>query len=562
MNLYTINALKCSKIITNNYSTSFSLGIRFLGKKYRKAIYAIYGFVRFADEIVDSFFDYNQKELHEKFKKDTYDAIKNKISTNPILHSFQWVVNTYNIDKKLIDSFLYSMEMDLYTKNYSKDEYNTYIYGSAEVVGLMCLQVYYFNNREKYNELKYYSRKLGRAFQQINFLRDVKDDYISRGRIYFPGIDFQNLTSKKKKEIENNIEDNLNEALRGIINLKRGVRFGVFLAYIYFKKLLKKIKKVHPKKIFEIRIRINNFYKIGLLMWSVFAFHFNKFVKLKLLNLKVSVDENSGFCFGVIKAIEKAEEHLENYNELYCLGEIVHNDEEIKRLERKGLKTIEKKDISNISNSSILFRAHGEPPISYKLVESNNNITIDASCPIILKLQEKIKNSFEQNEKILIYGKNNHPEVIGLKGQINNSAIVFERIEDIDLKNLPKKFTLYSQTTMDESEYLNIYESLKKKGFIVKLNNSVCKQVSNRKNALYDFATQYDKVIFIAGKNSSNGKVLYDICKESNTNSYFVSNLGMIKPNMFKNNESVGICGATSTPKWLMEEAYYLIKSY
>ena len=186
MDIYLETALECSKLITNKYSTSFSLGIRLLGKKYRKAIYGIYGFVRLADEIVDTFNDFDRKELLRQFMKDTYQAIDEKISTNPVLHSFQWTVNTYSIDRELIEAFLHSMKMDLTERRYSHEKYNTYIYGSAEVVGLMCLQVYYFGDRHQYNQLKDSARFLGRAFQQVNFLRDLKEDYLQRGRIYFP----------------------------------------------------------------------------------------------------------------------------------------------------------------------------------------------------------------------------------------------------------------------------------------------------------------------------------------------------------------------------------------
>jgi phytoene synthase len=272
MDLYLENALKCSKITANNYSTSFSAGIRVLNRKYRNQIYAIYGFVRFADEIVDSFYDFNRHELFENFKKDTYEAIDKKISSNPILHSFQYVVNEYGIEKELVDSFLTSMEMDIHKHHYDKSQFNKYITGSAEVVGLMCLKVFYKDNEKEYKNLKYYAQKLGDAFQKVNFLRDIKEDYKDRGRVYFPDIDFNNFTSQDKQRIENEIRNDFSNSISGIKNLRKEVRFGVYLAYNYFMALFRKIEKTKAENLIQKRIRINNFRKT-LLLFKCFIKH-------------------------------------------------------------------------------------------------------------------------------------------------------------------------------------------------------------------------------------------------------------------------------------------------
>jgi phytoene synthase len=272
MDLYLENALKCSKITANNYSTSFSAGIRVLNRKYRNQIYAIYGFVRFADEIVDSFYDFNRHELFENFKKDTYEAIDKKISSNPILHSFQYVVNEYGIEKELVDSFLTSMEMDIHKHHYDKSQFNKYVTGSAEVVGLMCLKVFYKDNEKEYKNLKYYAQKLGDAFQKVNFLRDIKEDYKDRGRVYFPDIDFNNFTSQDKQRIENEIRNDFSNSISGIKNLRKEVRFGVYLAYNYFMALFRKIEKTKAENLIQKRIRINNFRKT-LLLFKCFIKH-------------------------------------------------------------------------------------------------------------------------------------------------------------------------------------------------------------------------------------------------------------------------------------------------
>jgi phytoene/squalene synthetase len=267
MDLYTLNSIDISRKTTRNYSTSFSLGVRILDKEYRDPIYAIYGFVRFADEIVDTFHDKDQKKLFEKFRSDTYEAIDTGISSNPILHSFQWAVNTYKIDKELIDAFLASMEMDLYKKDYDEEGLQKYIYGSAEVVGLMCLRVFTAANNG-YVELVNYARKLGEAFQKVNFLRDIKADYKERGRTYFPEADFDNFDNETKKTIEDDIQADLDQARIGIKMLDPKSRLGVYLAYVYYLELFKKIKRTDASGILEKRYRISDRYKMWLLLIS------------------------------------------------------------------------------------------------------------------------------------------------------------------------------------------------------------------------------------------------------------------------------------------------------
>lgn len=266
--LYDKNAFDCSRITANNYSTSFSFGIRLFKKKYRPAIYAIYGFVRFADEIVDTFHDYNQEELLRNLDEDTWIALETGFSSNPILHSFQKTVNEYNIDREYIKAFMKSMKMDLSYKNYSVEEIKEYIYGSAEVVGLMCLKVFYKNRETEFEELIYPARKLGEAFQKINFLRDIRSDYLEKGRIYFPGIQPENFTTEQKKAIEANIESDFSEAKKGISKLNRDVRLGIYLAYRYYRKLLKIIRWTTPEQIMNKRYRVSDFSKIIILINS------------------------------------------------------------------------------------------------------------------------------------------------------------------------------------------------------------------------------------------------------------------------------------------------------
>lgn len=276
MNLFEQTTYQCSKTVTTNYSTSFSLGIKVLDKKYHNPIYAIYGFVRYADEIVDTFHNHDKEALLNEFKNDTYKAIDKKISLNPILHSFQDVVNTYHIGHGLIEAFFRSMEMDLGKTNYNDKQYNEYIYGSAEVVGLMCLCVFCSGDSKKYQELEAPARRLGAAFQKVNFLRDLKSDYAERGRVYFPGIDIELFDEKAKKEIEKDIISDFDSALAGIKKLPKGAASGVYLAYVYYLKLFAKIRSCPVSAILNQRIRIPDFVKFGILIRTYFLFSFTK----------------------------------------------------------------------------------------------------------------------------------------------------------------------------------------------------------------------------------------------------------------------------------------------
>lgn len=257
-------SIKTSKMVTNSYSTSFSLGIKFLHKQFQDPIYSIYGFVRFADEIVDTFHDFNKRELLDEFKLETYRAIERGISLNPVLNSFQKVVNDYKIDLSLIETFLKSMEMDLEKKEYSEEAYKDYILGSAEVVGLMCLRVFVKGNQKMYDDLTPYAMALGSAFQKINFLRDLHADYLGMGRVYFPNVELKELDPQTKAALEDDIEIDFNKGLEGIKLLPKDSRFGVYVAYIYYRKLFNKIKSLHPERILEERIRIPNSQKMAL----------------------------------------------------------------------------------------------------------------------------------------------------------------------------------------------------------------------------------------------------------------------------------------------------------
>ena len=269
MNLYDETCFECSKLITNKYSTSFSLGIKAFDISFRYPIYAIYGFVRYADEIVDTFHDHNKLQLINSFRTETFEAIKNKISLNPVIHSFQQIVNRYAIDHELIDAFLRSMEMDLDKKAYCDDSYKVYIYGSAEVIGLMCLRVFTDNDDNLYQALLTQARSLGAAFQKVNFLRDVKADYEDRGRVYFPGVDFNNFTEQDKRQIEIDIKADFNDAFEGIKRLPQGTRLGVYIAYVYYLQLFKKISYTPASVILQKRIRISDTSKIALYVKAV-----------------------------------------------------------------------------------------------------------------------------------------------------------------------------------------------------------------------------------------------------------------------------------------------------
>ncbi|WP_026956041.1 phytoene/squalene synthase family protein [Algoriphagus vanfongensis] len=268
--LFNQTSLECSRLITQRYSTSFTLGIRTLDKKFHLPIYAIYGFVRFADEIVDTFHDQDKEGLLERFKKDTFEAIQSGFSINPVLQSFQLIVNQYQIDPELIHAFLHSMEMDLDFKKYNDSRYTEYIYGSAEVVGLMCLKVFCGDNAPLYDKLADPARKLGAAFQKVNFLRDIKSDFEERGRVYFPGVDYRFFDLTIKKQIEEDIQRDFDDAQIGIEQLPEGAKLGVRVAYLYYQKLFDKIKSLSAEVIRQQRIRIPNSQKLSLLVGTFF----------------------------------------------------------------------------------------------------------------------------------------------------------------------------------------------------------------------------------------------------------------------------------------------------
>jgi phytoene synthase len=266
----------CSKLVTESYSTSFSMAVKMLAPSIRNPIYCIYGFVRFADEIVDTFHDYNKDELITRFESDYYKAYEDGISLNPILNSFQAVVKKYNITDDLVQAFLKSMKLDLHKSEYTDEEYKDYIYGSADVVGLMCLKVFVNGNQEKYNELKIAAMRLGSAFQKVNFLRDLKDDYELLSRSYFPNVDLTSLDTKSKAAIIADIESDFQYAMKnGIVNLPVEAKFGVYTAFRYYSRLLKKLSKVPSAKIIETRVRISNPMKINLLARSYVKYKLN-----------------------------------------------------------------------------------------------------------------------------------------------------------------------------------------------------------------------------------------------------------------------------------------------
>ncbi|WP_343562389.1 4-hydroxy-3-methylbut-2-enyl diphosphate reductase [Sphingobacterium sp.] len=280
------------------------------------------------------------------------------------------------------------------------------------------------------------------------------------------------------------------------------------------------------------------------------------------LNLTVDIDKDSGFCFGVVYAIDMAEEILEEDGYLYCLGDIVHNDEEVARLKAKGLRIIDHAALPTLQNEKVLIRAHGEAPETYRIALENNITLIDASCPVVLKLQNRIKTSFDQDEKILIFGKHGHAEVVGLQGQTNNEALVFQDIAELDDADLPASFTLYSQTTKSVDKFYAIKEELIRRGYEVKANDTICRQVSNRYEDLGAFARQYDKIVFVSGKKSSNGKVLFEVCQKANPESYFISDPAELDASVFIEGDRIGICGATSTPMWLMKDVKAALEAF
>lgn len=273
------------------------------------------------------------------------------------------------------------------------------------------------------------------------------------------------------------------------------------------------------------------------------------------MNLQVEIDPRSGFCFGVVKAINRAMEILKKDGKLYCLGQIVHNDEEVKRLHALGMITLSHDDLPNLHDQKVLIRAHGEPPETYEMLRKNGNVILDATCPIVLKLQDRIKHSESEGDFVLIYGKTNHPEVVGLMGHLNGRGLVFKDFEELDLSRLPSKVTLYSQTTMSIEKLYAVREKLEKAGISVLLKDTICRQVSGRKEEMQRFCRRQDVIVFISGVESSNGKVLYEACREVNHKSYKISSVKEIDPLWFADGNKVGICGATSTPMWQMEEA-------
>ena len=274
MDMFSRVSFECSKLITQNYSTSFSLGIRMFATELRQPIYGIYGFVRFADEIVDTFHDKDKEMLLADFRRETFKAIYDGISLNPVLHSFQYVVNKYSIEHELIDAFLDSMQMDLNKTIYDDNDLKKYIYGSAEVIGLMCLKVFLNGDNTEYDRLKTYACALGSAFQKINFLRDMKSDFQERGRVYFPGINFHNFTEADKKDIEQDIQDEFTLAYKGIVQLPRSSRLGVYCAYKYYINLFYKIRRLPAAIITERRIRVSDKRKLYLLTTSAFESKF------------------------------------------------------------------------------------------------------------------------------------------------------------------------------------------------------------------------------------------------------------------------------------------------
>jgi len=274
----------------------------------------------------------------------------------------------------------------------------------------------------------------------------------------------------------------------------------------------------------------------------------------KNTNMQVEIDQNSGFCFGVVYAIEMAEDHLKAHGELYCLGDIVHNDKEVERLERMGLKIIDYEAFRQLRDATVLIRAHGEPPETYRIALENNIQLIDASCPVVLKLQNRVRSAYDEDRQIVILGKHGHAEVNGLIGQTQHEAIVVTSEEDVEKLDLSGPVSLFSQTTKSTQLLYRVKEQMEKKTDDLKFNDTICRQVSNREPELRKFSARHDVIIFVSGKKSSNGKALYGTCKAVNPQSYFISGPEELQPEWVRRAESVGICGATSTPMWLMEQ--------
>ena len=283
--------------------------------------------------------------------------------------------------------------------------------------------------------------------------------------------------------------------------------------------------------------------------------------------MKVEIDENSGYCFGVEFAIQMAEDEMAEGQELYCLGDIVHNSMEVERLYNKGLRTITREELKDLKDCKVLIRAHGEPPETYQMAIENNIELIDASCPVVLKLQNRVKNAYDlvknKNGQLVIYGKPGHAEVIGLTGQTSNEAIIITETSDLEKIDFSKPITLFSQTTKSTKGFYSIKEEIEKRiteeGLLsvegdFNANDSICRQVSNREPHMEKFSKKHDVIIFVAGRKSSNGKALYNVCLSNNSRSYFVESEKEIDMSWIRTEDSIGICGATSTPNWLMEQ--------
>lgn len=280
--------------------------------------------------------------------------------------------------------------------------------------------------------------------------------------------------------------------------------------------------------------------------------------------MKVNIDTHSGFCFGVVKAIDKAEKELATHGTLYCLGDIVHNGEEVARLNALGMITVDYEEFARLKGKRVLIRAHGEPPATYQTAEANQNNIIDATCSVVLKLQKNVRLGYlemcRKNGQVVIFGKKGHAEVVGLVGQTNNEAIVISSIEEVELLDYHKPMRLYAQTTQSLSIYKKMVALIQENYLEHHQNNpdfvwydTICRQVANREESLRQFAQSHDVVIFVAGEKSSNGKVLYNICQQENKHSYMVSSAQCLQPEWLLNANSVGVCGATSTPMWLMQ---------
>lgn len=279
--------------------------------------------------------------------------------------------------------------------------------------------------------------------------------------------------------------------------------------------------------------------------------------------MNIEIDQHSGFCFGVVYAIEMAEDRLKETGELFCLGDIVHNNKEVERLQKLGLKVISHEDLKDMKDSTVLIRAHGEPPETYRIAMENNIELIDASCPVVLKLQNRVRQAYDNDRQIVILGKKGHAEVNGLVGQTQQEAIVVGSVEEAQALNLEGPVSLYSQTTKGTKLLYEVEKAMEQKFDDFKANDTICRQVSNREPELKKFAAKHDAIVFVAGKKSSNGKALYKTTQAINPNSYFISDLEELDLDLLKGKKSVGICGATSTPMWLMEEvAEFIDKAF